>query len=98
MRYFNMTHEEARARGYIRGNLKKEMFWSMTQRNTEPTTVYQKEKIDRDDIIDITNVDIVAWMWQEMLIYLNEEIVRAILFGYSREVDDPDKISEDQIR
>lgn len=98
MRYFNMTHEEARARGYIRGNLKKEMFWSMTQRTTEPTTVYQKEKIDRDDIIDITTVDIVAWMWEEMRISLNEEIARAILFGDGREIDDPDKISEDKIR
>ena len=98
MRYFNMTHEEARARGYIRGNLKKEMFWSMTQRTTEPTTVYQKEKIDRDDLIDITTVDIVAWMWQEMRISLNEEVARAIFFGDGREVDDPDKISEDKIR
>lgn len=98
MRYFNMTHEEARARGYIRGNLKKEMYWSMFQRTTEPTTIYQKEKIDRDDIIDITTVDIVAWMWQEMRISLNEEIARAILLGDGREIDDPDKIREDKIR
>lgn len=98
MTYFDMTHEEARARGYIRGNLKKEMYWSMARRTTEPTTVYQKEKIDRDDIIDITNVDIVAWMWQEMRISLNEEIARAILFGDGREIDDPDKIREDCIR
>lgn len=98
LRYFDMTHEEARARGYVRGNLKKEMYWSMVQRTTEPTTFYQKQKIDRDDLIDITTVDIVAWMWQEMRISLNEELARAILFGDGREVDDPDKIREDRIR
>lgn len=98
MRYFDMTHEEARARGYVRGNLKKEMYWSMVQRSTEPTTIYQKEKIDRDDLIDITTVDLVAWMWQEMRVSLNEEIARAIMFGDGREVDDPDKIREDRIR
>lgn len=98
MRYFDMTHEEARARGYIRGSLKKEMYWSMTQRTTEPTTIYQKEKIDRDDIIDITTVDTVAWMWQEMRTSWNEEAARAIIFGDGREVDDPDKIREDCIR
>lgn len=98
MRYFDMTHEEARARGYIRGSLKKEMYWSMVQRSTEPTTIYQKEKIDRDDLIDITTVDLVAWMWQEMRVSLNEEIARAIMFGDGREIDDPDKIREDRIR
>ena len=98
MMHFDMTHEEARARGYIRGNMKKEMFWSMTKRTTEPTTVYQKQKIDRDDIIDITTVDVVAWMWEEMRISLNEEIARAIMFGDGREIDDPDKIREDKIR
>lgn len=98
MRYFNMTHEEARARGYIRGNMKKEMYWSMFQRTTEPTTIYQKEKIDRDDMIDITTVDVVAWMYQEMRVSLNEEIARAIMLGDGREIDDPDKIREDKIR
>lgn len=98
MMNFNMTHEEARARGYIRSTLKKESYFSITGRETAPTTVYQKQKIDRDDIIDITTVDIVAWMLAEMRISLNEEIARAILVGDNREVDDPDKIREDKIR
>lgn len=98
MMNFDMTHEEARARGYIRGAMKKEMFFSLTKRETAPTTVYQKQKIDRDDIIDITTVDIVAWMLAEMRISLNEEIARAILFGDGRKPEDPDKINEDKIR
>lgn len=98
MMNFDMTHEEARARGYIRGSMKKEMYFSMVKRETAPTTIYQKQKIDRDDIVDITTVDIVSWMWAEMRISLNEEIARAILFGDGRNVDDPDKIREDKIR
>jgi len=94
----DLTHEEARAKGYIKGNLKKEQFFAIAQRETTPKTIYKKQKLDRDDIIDITDFDIVAWIWQEMRFMLNEEIARAILVGDGREVDDEDKIDETKIR
>ena len=94
----DITHEEARAKGYIKGNLKKEEFFRLAKRETTPTTVYKKQKLDRDDIIDITDMDVVAWLWGEMRLMLNEEIARAVLFGDGRDFDDEDKIDESKIR
>lgn len=94
----DLTHDEARAKGYIKGNLKKEQFFAIAQRETHPTTVYKKQKLDRDDIVDITDFDVVAWIWVEMRFMLREEIARAILVGDGREVDDDDKIDETKIR
>ena len=94
----DLTQDDARAKGYIKGTLKKEQFFAITQRTTGPTTIYKKQKLNRDDIIDITGFDVVAWIWQEMRFMLLEEIARAILIGDGREIDDPDKISETNIR
>lgn len=94
----DLTHEEARAKGYIKGNLKKEQFFSIAKRETLPKTIYKKQKLDRDDIIDITDFDVVAWIWVEMYFMLREEVARAILVGDGREIDDPDKIDETKIR
>lgn len=94
----DLTEEEARAKGYVKGNFKKEEFFSLIKRTTSPTTVYKKQKLDRDDIIDITDFDVVAFMNQEMRMMLEEELARAILVGDGREVDDDDKISEENIR
>ena len=90
----NITHDEARAKGYIKGNLKKEEWFSVTQRTTAPTTVYKKQKLDRDDIIDITDFDVVAWMKGEMRLMLNEELAGAALVGDGRDVADEDKIKD----
>jgi len=90
----DITHEEARAKGYIKGNLKKEEFFGLSKRVTTPTTVYKKQKLDRDDIIDITDLDVVAWLKAEMRLMLEEEIARAILISDGREVDDEDKIRD----
>lgn len=94
----DITHDEARAKGYIKGNMKKEEYFGLAQRVTTPTTIYKKQKLDRDDIIDITDLDVVAWLKAEMRVMLDEEIARAILVGDGREVDDEDKINEDNIR
>jgi phage head maturation protease len=94
----DLTHEEARAKGYIKGDMKKEQFFSIATRETTPKTIYKKQKLDRDDIIDITDFDVVAWIWVEMRFMLREEIARAILVGDGREIDDPDKIDETKIR
>ena len=94
----DLTHDEARAKGYIKGTLKKEQFFSIAKRETGPKTIYKKQKLDRDDIIDITDFDVVAWLWTEMYFMLREEVARAILVGDGREVDDPDKITETNIR
>ena len=94
----DLTHEEARAKGYIKGNVKKEQFFSIAKRETTPKTIYKKQKLDRDDIIDITDFDVVAWLWIEMRFMLREEIARAILVGDGREIDDDDKIDETKIR
>jgi HK97 family phage prohead protease len=94
----DLTQDEARAKGYIKGTLKKEQFFAITSRTTEPTTIYKKQKLNRDDITDITGFDVVAWIWQEMRFMLLEEIARAILIADGREIDDPDKISETNIR
>ena len=94
----DLTHDEARAKGYIKATMKKEQFFSIAKRETTPKTIYKKQKLDRDDIIDITDFDVVAWLWVEMRFMLREEIARAILIGDGREIDDPDKIDETKIR
>lgn len=94
----DLTHDDARAKGYIKGNMKKDEFFGLAKRETGPKTIYKKQKLDRDDIIDITDLDVVAWLKAEMRIMLDEEIARAILVGDGREVDDPDKIDETKIR
>jgi hypothetical protein len=90
----DITQPEARAKGYIKGEYKKEEWFSVTKRTTGPTTVYKKQKLDRDDIVDITDFDVVAWMWGEIEMMLKEELARAILIGDGREVDDDDKIKD----
>lgn len=92
--FADITHDEARAKGYIKGNLKKEEFFGLTKRVTTPQTVYKKQKLDRDDIIDVTDLDVVAWLKAEMRLMLEEEIARAILIGDGREIDDDDKIKD----
>jgi HK97 family phage prohead protease len=94
----DLTHEEARAKGYIKGNMKKEQFFAIAKRETTPQTIYKKQKLDRDDIVDITDFDVVAWLWVEMYFMIREEVARAILVGDGREIDDEDKIKEDKIR
>lgn len=94
----DITEDEARARGYIKGKLKKEEVFSLLKRTTDPTTVYKKQKMDRDDVIDITDFDVIAWLKAEMRIMLDEEIARAILVGDGRLASSDDKISEDKIR
>lgn len=94
----DLTEEEARAKGYIKGNMKKEEFFSLIKRHTQPTTVYKKQKLDRDDVIDITDFDVVAFMNVEMQAMLKEEIARALLIGDGRDFSSEDKISELNIR
>ncbi len=94
----NMTNEEARARGFIKGNQKVEEQISALRRITTPTTVYKLQKLDRDDIVDITDFDVVAWMKDEMRTMLDEEIARAILIGDGRSNASPDKINPLNIR
>lgn len=96
--YANITEDEARARGYIKGKLKKEEVFTTLKRTTDPQTIYKKQKLDRDDIIDITDFDVVAWIKAEMRVMLDEEIARAILIGDGRASDSDDKIKEDHIR
>jgi hypothetical protein len=94
----DITHEQARAKGYVKGNLKKEEWFKLSKRITTPTTIYKKQKLDRDDIIDIVDLDVVAFLKGEMRLMLDEEIARAILLGDGREVDDDDKVNEQNIR
>ena len=95
----NITADEARALGYVKGEKKKEEIVRILKRTTTPTTIYKKQKLDRDDIIDITDFDVVAWLKAEMRIMLDEEIARAVLIGDGRPVDgDDDKINEECIR
>ena len=96
--FANITEDEARAKGYIKGNMKKEEVFSLLKRSTSPQTVYKKQKIDRDDQIDITDFDVVAWLKGEMRMMLDEELARAVLIGDGRLASDDDKISEDHIR
>ena len=90
----DITHEEARAKGYIKGNLKKEEFFGVVKRVTTPTTVYKKQQLDRDDMLDITDFDVVMWLKGEMRLMLEEEIARAILIGDGRDVSNEDKIKD----
>ena len=94
----DLTEDDARARGYMKGNLKKEQVFSLLKRTTDPQTIYKKQKIDRDDAVDITDFDVVAWIKEEMRFMLNEEIARAILIGDGRLSSSDDKIKEDHIR
>lgn len=96
--YANITEDEARAKGYIKGKLKKEEVFTTLKRTTDPQTIYKKQKLDRDDIIDIIDFDVVAWIKAEMRVMLDEEIARAILIGDGRPADSDDKIKEDHIR
>ncbi|OFW79482.1 MAG: hypothetical protein A2201_03260 [Alicyclobacillus sp. RIFOXYA1_FULL_53_8] len=84
--------------GYVKGALKKEEFFALAKRVTTPTTVYKKQKLDRDDIVDITDMDVVAWLKAEMRVMLDEEIARACLIGDGRAVESADKINETNIR
>lgn len=94
----DITAEEARAKGYIKGNLKKDEVFKLLKRVTTPTTIYKKQKLDRDDIVDIVDLDVVAFVKMEMRLMLNEEIARAILIGDGRQITDDDKIPEENIR
>lgn len=94
----NITADEARAKGYIKGNLKKEEVFTLLKRSTTPTTIYKKQKMDRDDIVDITDFDVVAYIKAEMRMMLDEEIARAILVGDGRSTASDDKINEQNIR
>ena len=96
--FADITEDEARAKGYIKGKLKKEEVFSLLKRTTTPQTIYKKQKIDRDDYIDIVDLDVVAWIKTEMRMMLDEEIARAILVGDGRLASSDDKISEDHIR
>lgn len=90
----DLTYDDARARGYIKGNFKKEEWFSVSKRVTTPATIYKKQRLDRDDIIDITDFDVVIWLKAEMRLMFDEELARAILIGDGREVDDEDKIKD----
>ena len=96
--FANITEDEARAKGYIKGKLKKEEVFSLLKRTTTPTTIYKKQKLDRDDTVDITDFDVVAWLKSEMRMMLEEEIARAILIGDGRLTSDDDHINETNIR
>jgi hypothetical protein len=94
----DLTAEEARALGYITGNLKKEEVIRLLRRITTPTTIYKKQKLDRDDIVDITDLDVVSWLKREMRMMLDEELARAVLVSDGRPVESLDKINEENIR
>ena len=96
--FANITEDDARAKGYIKGNLKKEEVFSLLKRTTTPTTIYKKQKMDRDDVVDITDFDVIAWLKSEMRMMLDEEIARAILIGDGRLESSDDKISTQSIR
>ena len=94
----DITLDTARAKGYVKATLKQDEFFALSERVTTPQTVYKKQKLDRDDIIDITDLDVVAWLKAEMRVMLDEEIARAVLVGDGRNIASPDKIKEDYIR
>lgn len=96
--FADITEDEARAKGYIKGKLKKEEVFSLLKRVTTPTTIYKKQKMDRDDVIDITDFDVIAWLKSEMRLMLDEEIARAVLIGDGRLASSDDKINEQNIR
>lgn len=94
----NLTYDDARAKGYVKGDMKKEEFFSLSKRETTPQTIYKKQSLDRDDVIDITDLDIVSWMKAELKLMLEEEVARAILVGDGRDPGDEDKIQPTKIR
>lgn len=94
----NLTANDLRAKGYVKASRKKDVVYEVANRKTEPTTVYNKTKIDRDDVLDITTFNVVAWMQQNLRLALEEELARAVLIGDGREVSNPDKIKESNIR
>lgn len=96
--FADITEDDARAKGYIKGNFKKEEVFSLLKRTTGPTTVYKKQKLDRDDVVDIVDFDVVAWLKSEMRMMLDEELARAYLIGDGRLNSSDDKIKEDCIR
>lgn len=96
--FANITEDDARAKGYITGALKKEEVFTLLKRTTSPTTIYKKQKLDRDDVVDITDFDVVAWLKGEMRMMLDEEIARAVLVGDGRLNSSDDKINESNIR
>ena len=96
--FADITEEDARAKGYIKGKLKKEEVFSLLKRTTSPVTVYKKQKMDRDDVVDITDFDVVAWLKSEMRMMLDEELARAFLVGDGRLSSSDDKINEQNIR
>lgn len=94
----NLTADDLRAKGYVKASRKKDVVYEVANRKTEPTTVYNKTKIDRDDVLDITTFNVVAWMQQNLRLALEEELARAVLIGDGRDVSNPDKIKESNIR
>jgi caudovirus prohead protease len=94
----NLTADDLRAKGYVKASRKKDVVYEVANRKTEPTTVYNKTKIDRDDVLDITTFNVVAWMQQNLRLALEEELARAVLIGDGREVSDSNKIKETNIR
>lgn len=96
--FADITEDDARARGYIKGNLKKDEVFTLLKRTTTPITVYKKQKLDRDDVIDITDFDVIAWLKSEMRMMLDEELARAFLIGDGRLSSSDDKINEGNIR
>ena len=94
----NITEDDARAKGYIKGKQKKDEVFTLLKRTTSPTTIYKKQKLDRDDAVDITDFDVVAWLKSEMRMMLDEEIARAVLIGDGRNSSSDDKINEQNIR
>ena len=96
--FADITEDEARAKGYIKAHPKKDEVFTLLKRTTDPQTIYKKQKLDRDDIVDITDFDVVAWIKAEMRVMLNEEIARAILIGDGRLSSSDDKIQENHVR
>jgi caudovirus prohead protease len=96
--FADITADEARAKGYIKGNKKKDEVFTLLKRVTTPTTIYKKQRLDRDDILDITDFDVVSWIRGEMRIMIEEELGRAVLLGDGREASSDDKIKEENIR
>lgn len=96
--YADITADEARARGYVKGNIKVDEVIAVLKRTTNPTTIYKKQKLDRDDVIDITDFDVISWLKGEMRMMLNEELARAFLVGDGRSASSDDKINETNIR
>ncbi|CAK7008442.1 MAG: hypothetical protein EUB_01596 [Eubacterium sp.] len=96
--FADITEDDARAKGYIKGKLKKDEVFGLLKRTTTPTTIYKKQKLDRDDVVDIVDFDVVSWLKSEMRMMLDEEIARAVLVGDGRLSSSDDKINEQNIR